>query len=262
MARFASLFSGSSGNSTYIGCGAGGILVDVGVSAKGVQAALAELDVEISSIHAIFVTHEHCDHIAGLRVFASRHNIPVYASRQTLAALEEAGALTEKIQAFPFPEDGVTAAGIHITRFATSHDCEGSSGYTAQTPDGRRVAVCTDLGFISDDVRAALSGCDLVLLESNHDVRMLQNGPYPYYLKRRILGDHGHLSNDDCAHTLPWLVERGTTRFVLGHLSRENNYPELALATARAQFTSAGMAEGDDYLLSAAAAHNGRMTVL
>ena len=262
MARFCPLFSGSSGNCTYIGVSGSGILVDAGVSAKGITAALEQLEVSPSSIQAIFVTHEHSDHVKGLKVFAGRNHIPVYASGKTLEALEAAGLYDGRTQARAMNGAAVELDDMRVTRFSTSHDCPGSSGFVVETSDGRKMAVCTDLGYVSDEVRAALTGCDLVLLESNHDVMMLQNGPYPYYLKRRILSDSGHLSNTGCAAELGGLIKAGATRLVLGHISRENNYPELALASARASLTDGGFHENLDYILRAAPPAGGRMLVL
>lgn len=262
MSRFCPLFSGSSGNCTYIGCSGSGVLIDAGVSAKGITAALEQLELSPSSIQAIFVTHEHVDHVKGLKVFAGKNHIPVYASATTLEALEASERYDQRTEARPINGEAVSLANMRVSRFATSHDCAGSSGYVVETADGRKIAVCTDLGYVSDEVRAAITGCDLVLLESNHDVMMLQNGPYPYYLKRRILSDSGHLSNAGCAAELAGLIKAGATRLVLGHISRENNYPELALASARATLTDGGFKEDLDYLLRAAPPAGGRMLVL
>lgn len=256
MAKFCSLYSSSSGNCTYIGTSQGGILVDVGVSAKRTAEALAEIGIDPSQIAAIFVTHEHSDHINGIRVFSERHGIKVYASAGTLTGMEEQGALTSKMQVEIMPQGGVEAGGIFVKSFRTPHDSRESTGYSIVTPDGKRIAVATDIGTVTDTVMNAIYGCDLVLLESNHDVRMLQNGPYPYFLKERILSNHGHLSNEKCAETAVKLVESGTTRFVLGHLSKENNMPSLAFETTHAAMTMAGAKENIDYLLSVAGDRN------
>lgn len=253
MAKFCSLFSSSSGNCTYIGTSAGGILVDVGVSAKRVEGALNEIGVSPQSIQAIFVTHEHCDHIGGVRVFATRYGINIYATPGTLRGMEAAKALNEKTQAFEIEPCGLTVADMCITPFATSHDARQSCGYSVETGDGKKLSVCTDLGVVTPTVAEAISGSDLILLESNHDINMLRNGPYPYELKRRILSDMGHLSNEACAQTAVRLMESGTVRFHLGHMSKENNYPPLALETTRAAMRMAGAEEGMDYLLEAAA---------
>ena len=250
MAKVCPLFSGSSGNSTYISCSEGGILIDAGVSAKAITEALQWHDVPIDTIRAIFITHEHGDHISGIRVFASRHHIPVYASHGTAQAVEDMGTFQGKVAVQPLDkEHSVEAAGMQVRPFATYHDCRESVGYVVTLPDGRRVAVCTDLGRVSGEVQEAIRGCDLVLLESNHDVRMLQNGSYPYYLKQRILGINGHLSNESCAAELPYCIRHGTTRIVLGHLSKENNIPQLARETARSELYDHDMEEGRDYLL-------------
>lgn len=256
MARFCSLYSSSSGNCTYIGSSQGGILVDIGVSAKKTTEALADIGVAPSQIAAIFVTHEHTDHINGIRVFAERHGIKVYASEGTLAGMEEQGALTAKMHAEVIPASGIEAGGIYVKAFRTPHDSRESTGYSIVTPDSKRIAVATDIGAVTDTVMNAIYGCDLILLESNHDVRMLQNGPYPYFLKERILSNHGHLSNESCAETAVKLVESGTTRFVLGHLSKENNIPSLAFETTHAAMTMAGAKENIDYLLSVAGDRN------
>lgn len=252
MARFCPLFSGSSGNSIYIGNSDGGILVDIGKSAKQTEAALFNIGVDPDSIDAVFVTHEHSDHISGVRVFASKHHTKVFGTSGTLAALEENGTCNGK---FPFeviPECGAEAGSLLVTPFKTSHDSRESCGYKIDCSDSRKIAVATDLGEMTDTVMNAILGCDLVLLESNHDVMMLQNGPYPYPLKQRILGKRGHLSNESCAETAVKLIESGTTRLFLGHLSRENNMPELAFQTTYAALCECGAKEDTDYILKVA----------
>lgn len=260
MARFCSLYSSSSGNCTYIGSSKGGILVDVGVSAKKTELALGEIGVDPSSIQAIFVTHEHTDHISGVRVFASRHGIKVYASRGTLEGMLAADALRVGMNYAIADPNGTEAAGMLIKPFRTPHDSRESTGYTILTHDSKRVAIATDMGKITPEVMNSVSGCDLVLLESNHDIGMLQNGPYPFILKRRILSDKGHLSNASCADTAVKLIESGTTRFVLGHLSKENNIPSLAYETTRSAMTLAGARENTDYLLTVAGDRNAMIT--
>lgn len=252
MARYCPLFSGSSGNCTYIGTAEGGILVDAGVSAKRIETALRERDIDPLSIQAVFVTHEHIDHVSGLRVLTKRYGWRVYGSCGTLEAIADTRPLDPHTVCEVIGEEGVCAAGMEIRPFATSHDSRESLGFRITLPDERRVAIATDTGVMTEAVRAALCGCDLVHIESNHDVRMLENGSYPYYLKRRILADTGHLSNDACAAELAGLAQRGTTRFVLAHLSRENNLPEIAYMTAQAALCGAGMQENLDFLLQVA----------
>lgn len=240
----------------YFGSGDGGILIDIGMSAKKTAAALQNAGIAPESLGGIFITHEHIDHVSGLRVFLKRYPIPVYASAGTCSALREQGLLPEGAELNVLGAAGTQAAGIQVRPFHTSHDCREGYGYVMSMPDGRTAALSTDLGYLSEEVLDAVSGCDLVVMESNHDVRMLQNGSYPYPLKRRILSDIGHLSNESCAGILPELIRTGSTRFVLAHLSRENNLPELALATSRAELQLHGMRENLDYSLAVAPREN------
>lgn len=256
MARLCPLFSGSSGNSYYIGNENEGILVDAGRSAKQIENALKNNGLDIASVKAIFVTHEHIDHVKGVRVLASRHNIKVYATQGTLSALDDMGELNDKYAYEVISADGNEVSGMRIKSFATSHDCRESCGYVINTADNRSIAVATDLGYISDEVRNAVSGCDTVVIESNHDISMLQNGPYPYLLKRRVLSDSGHLSNDSCSAELAKFVENGTTRIVLAHLSEQNNFPDLAYVTSQSALTQAGMVEKKDFILTVAPKEN------
>lgn len=262
MARFSSLFSSSSGNCTFIGSGTGGILIDAGVSAKQTLAALDCIGVELNDIGAIFVTHEHSDHINGLRALASKNNINVYTSQGTMQKLEEAGKLCNKYNCYVMPENGMECRGMFVRSFRTSHDCAESLGFTVETPDDRKISVLTDTGFVSEDMYNAVSGSDLILAESNHDVGMLRNGPYTYSLKRRILSDVGHLSNVACSELVTRLVNEGTTRIVLGHLSKENNMPELAFETNKAALQVAGAQENSDYMMYVAGYGDIRTVVL
>lgn len=262
MARFCSLFSSSSGNCSYAGTADGGILIDVGVSAKRTAETLDCIGVDIGSVGAIFVTHEHTDHIQGIRVLASKHNIPVYASAGTLEALADNGTLNGKFPADVIPADGIEVNGMFIRPFHTPHDSRESLGFTVEMPDGNRLAIATDIGTITDEVLSNITCCQLVMLESNHDVRMLQNNPnYTYALKRRILSDKGHLSNEMCAKTAADLIESGTTRLILGHLSKENNMPELAYQSTYSTLCARGMEEGSDYILRVAGTGMPKMMV-
>lgn len=257
MLRFCPLFSSSSGNSVYIGDRNGGLLVDVGRSAKQTNAMLGSLNVDPGFIKGILLTHEHSDHIGGLSVFAAKHNIPVYGSAGTILALKTKGVLTAKHVDITLTDDETSIGDLCIEPFRTSHDCADGRGYIITGSDGTtRVAIATDTGYLSTDMLSRLTGCRLVYIESNHDVAMLRSGPYNYNLKKRILSDIGHLSNDACADALRALVNKGTTHFVLAHLSQENNTPELAYSTATAALTEMGALENRDYILKIAEPEN------
>ena len=257
MLRFCPLFSSSSGNSVYIGDRDGGILVDVGRSAKQTDLMLNKLGVDISSVKGIFITHEHTDHVNGLSVFAARHNIPVYAAPGTLLALKNKGVLSAKHVDIALNTDEISVAGLNIKPFRTSHDCADGRGYVITGCDGvTRAAIATDTGFVSPDLLSTITGCKLVYIESNHDVAMLRSGPYPYTLQKRILSDMGHLSNDACADALCALVNKGTTHVVLAHLSQENNTPHLAYDTSVTTLRDMGALENRDYILKVAEPEN------
>jgi phosphoribosyl 1,2-cyclic phosphodiesterase len=262
MARFCPLFSGSSGNSYYIGSATEGILIDAGRSSKQLCGMLDRCGISVSAIRAVFVTHEHSDHVSGLRVFASRFRLPVFASAGTLEELDAMGCLSPKFEADVIGEGGMECAGMYLRPFRTPHDSAESVGYRIELHDGRTAAVCTDLGCMPAGVREELSGTDLVVLESNHDVGMLQNGPYPYPLKRRILSETGHLSNAACAEELCGFASSGTTRFVLAHLSAENNTPELAYQTSVCSLTLSGLKQDVDYQLYVAPRENSEGSII
>ncbi len=261
MARFATLFSGSSGNSTYLGSADEGILIDAGMNAKQLTLALDRIGVSPADLRGLFITHEHADHIKGVRVFASKYGIPVWATRGTLNYLEKTGNLDGVAQAQVLPPEGVQFDTMRVSCFRTSHDAAESVGYRVEFADGRVAATATDTGVATPEVLQGVRGADAILLESNHDVRMLRCGPYPYYLQKRILSRLGHLSNADCAAVAVDLLERGTTRFVLGHLSRTNNTPEEARRVTLEALRNAGGEENSDFLLSVAAPAGGEMMV-
>lgn len=263
MARFCTLCSSSSGNSTYIGSGNNGILIDAGTNAKQLTIALEDISVDPCSIRAIFITHEHTDHIGALRVFASRYGIPVYGTKGTMAELEKSGHLKGSFNAEIIGSKGIEAAGMEIKAFRTSHDSAESCGYTVILPDETKISVCTDTGIITQDTLDAVTGSDVILLESNHDKKMLMEGPYPYYLVQRILSDKGHLSNEACAEAAKHFVNTGTTRLILGHLSRDNNTPSAAISETCLALGEMGAVEGIDYLISVAPpGHGERMVIL
>lgn len=250
MARFCSLFSSSSGNSTYIGSSKTGILIDAGVSAKKMKEALLGRDIDPAKLGGIFITHEHSDHIKGVRILASTYKIPVFATEGTMAMLEENGTVNAKFPYEVIPYEGLEIGDIFVRPFRTPHDSKESCGYTVELPDGQKAAVATDIGKITDEIRCNLLGCELVMLESNHDIGMLENGPYPYALKRRILSEVGHLSNVACSDMAAELIAKGTGRIYLGHLSQDNNFPDLAYQTNLSAIREkTGATVGRDFLM-------------
>ena len=252
MARVCQLFSGSEGNSTFIGNDNGGILVDIGVSAKRITERLESIGVSPCDIEAIFITHEHIDHVKGLRVFAKKYNTKVFATEATLDELDRAGHLNGDFDVYAM-DSSVELEKAKVTNFHTSHDSADSCGYTVTLRDDRKISVCTDLGYVSQTVRDNLYGSDLIVFESNHDVNMLKsNINYPETLKRRILGVGGHLSNYDSCVELPKFVQNGTSRIILAHLSSENNTPQIALKSAVTALESCGAQKGRDYLITTA----------
>lgn len=249
MARFCSLFSSSSGNSTFISSASTSILVDAGVSAKRMVKALTDREIDPKTIGGIFITHEHIDHVNAVRILATNNGIPVYATEGTLEALNESGVLNGKFPVNVMPEEGIEVGDLFIKSFKTPHDSRESCGYTITLPDSQKAAIATDIGHMTEEIMQNLKGSALVMLESNHDEGMLRNGPYPYYLKRRILSDVGHLSNNACAEAVTELLKSGTVRFFLGHLSRDNNFPALAYETSASALKTIGAVEGRDFFL-------------
>lgn len=227
------LYSGSSGNSTFIRVGDTAILIDAGRNAKALRTALSEIGEDISNISAIFITHEHSDHISALDVISKKNDIPIYITRQSAAKFPIDSPVRAHLceRDILFSED---IGDMHISSFQTSHDSLMSVGYKIEYNDddgAHSIGYATDTGYISESIRSALLGCEAVVLECNHDIDMLMRGPYPYDLKRRVASRKGHLSNDDCASFSLDLVQGGARAILLAHVSRENNEPTIAFDT-------------------------------
>ena len=228
-----SLFSGSSGNCFFVDGGNDKILIDCGVCARNVENALSSLGVSIRDISAIFVTHEHIDHTKGLEVISKRHHIPTYMTEKTARALitDPRASLLSDLYLFD-GEFSVKIGAFTVSAFFTSHDSACPVGYTVEK-DGIKLGFATDTGYVTENEKKALVGCCAVLVEANHDTVMLELGPYPFDLKRRIKSDIGHLSNADCAEFCRFLCENGTKSILLGHISKENNVASLAVDTVK-----------------------------
>ena len=235
------LASSSKGNAVYIKHGTDEILIDAGISAKRLECSLSSLGSSLKNIQAIFVTHEHSDHIAGLATISKKYGIPVHLTELSgRAILNQAKfAPVEKCAVLHTPIYSENIGSLEIHSFPTPHDSVCSVGFTVRAGD-ETFALATDLGHITPDVENALTGAENIVLESNHDENMLLCGSYPYDVKRRILSDIGHLSNETSAAFAKRLAAAGTKHILLAHLSPENNLPELALACAEEALDGTG----------------------
>ncbi len=233
--RFVSLASGSSGNCIYVGSETTHVLVDAGISNKRIEAGLNEIGVKSSELDAVVITHEHSDHVRGLGILTSRYPVPIYGTKETLGEILGAGGLGEYPRELLHPVEpdvDFMVGDLTVQAFRIDHDAANPVAYRLRC--GRKsVAVATDLGHYDQYIIDHLQGLDAILLESNHDVQMLKTGPYPYYLKRRILSDHGHLSNNNAGRLLNYLLHDDLKKILLGHLSKTNNNPELAFETVK-----------------------------
>ena len=257
--RIVSICSSSKANCTYIESGGKGFIVDIGCTYKALCSGLELAGRSVSDINAVFITHEHSDHIAGLLTLTKKMNVPVYASEGTLNMIVSKGKASENADLRLINDIENAPINVKAHAFHTPHDSAESTDYTFS--DGEtRIAICTDLGHITDEVRHNLLGCRFVLLEANYDPEMLtRNLDYPYQLRQRIRSDRGHLSNGDCAAFSRELVRSGTVSLLLGHLSQNNNTPEIALSTVENALANVGAVRGKDYVLDAAAVSgNGR----
>ena len=245
--------SSSSGNCALVSHGGTTILVDAGISLRRIRDSLRELGLTTDDLSAVLITHEHTDHICAVRMLLKHTRVPIYASYGVsdgiCASVPEAEGRLQPFEA----GTSFSLRDICIQSFITPHDTPESVGYVLEG-GGRRLAFVTDLGCVTDTVRNAVRGADAALVESNHDVRMLTGGRYPYYLKKRILSDRGHLSNEVCGGLAAELAGGGTRRLILAHLSKENNTPQLAYRTAEEALCRAGAVPGRDVALHVAPA--------
>lgn len=237
--RLCSIASGSSGNCIYVGSDNTHLLVDTGISKKRIDEGLHTLGMKGEELSGILITHEHSDHIQGLGVFSRKYGIPVYATRGTLKGIREyksLGKMPDGLLHEIEVDMDFELGDLTIHPFAISHDANEPSGYRIACGN-RSVAVATDLGVYDDYTVENLKGLDAVLLEANHDIHMLEVGPYPYPLKRRVMGEKGHLSNEVSGRLLCDILHDNLKQVILGHLSKENNYAELAYETVKLEVT-------------------------
>ena len=239
--RLCSIASGSSGNCIYTGGEHTHLLVDTGISKKRVEEGLKALDIKGEELSGILITHEHIDHVQGLGVLSRKYEVPIYATKGTIEGIKKIssiGKMPEGLFHEIQTDETFTLGELKVEPFKISHDANEPSGYRIEQ-GGKSVAVATDLGKYDDYTVENLKNLDAILLEANHDIHMLEVGGYPYYLKQRILGDRGHLSNELSGQLLCDILHDNLKYIMLGHLSRENNYAKLAYETVKLEVTLA-----------------------
>ncbi len=250
MITFVSLISGSSGNATFISDGKTNLLIDCGMSGTKLKEALNSIDVLPENINALLLTHEHIDHTKGAGVISRRYNIPIYATEGTHISMDT-GKISEENTRIITEGSAFEIGSIGIMPFAIPHDAKQPVGYTFHV-NNEKYSLATDIGKMNTNILDNIIGSKSVLLESNHDVEMLKCGSYPFPLKRRILGELGHLSNEIAAKTALYLVQHGTEHIMLGHLSKENNRPEIAMLETYNLLSNADVNVGSDMTLQVA----------
>ena len=250
---FCPLYSGSSGNALFCQYGKTRLLIDAGKSGKTIEDALASIGADIRTVSGVLITHEHSDHISGAGVLARKYNLPLYATRETWWAMrDKIGKIPQDMMREIEAGKDFWLGDIGISPFSIPHDAADPVGFRLWGGE-LSVSTATDLGVFSEDVYANVAGSSLVLLESNHDPDMLKANPkYSQALKARILGDHGHLSNEACSAALLRLINAGTTDVILGHLSGENNTPTLARRVSAETLAREGIRPDEDVRLRVA----------
>ena len=245
MFKFCSLYSGSTGNSLLIQSDKNKILIDAGESCKKIEEGLSNINIDVNSLDAILVTHEHSDHIKGLGTLSKKHNIPVFANSGTWNSMVEQKnkIAMENINTFKTNEE-FRIGDFFITPFNIPHDATEPCGFNICYKNNK-ISIATDLGHITDDILYHLTNSSFIMLEANYDPEILKCSPYPYTLKRRISGPDGHLSNDLAGQLISDLMKSGLKQAMLGHLSKENNFPELALKTVYDELSNANISKED-----------------
>jgi len=247
MMRICSIASSSSGNCIYVGTAGTHILIDSGISGKRLKSGLEVIGLDPSDIDGVLITHEHSDHIKGLGVISRKYNIPIYTTELTwnkIISSELTGNIDAALLRIITPDTDFIINDLVIHPFNTSHDAVQPVCYTF-TKDKKKISVATDLGCYNDYIKEKLKNSNVLFIEANHDVTMLKNGSYPSYLKKRILGDKGHLSNVTSGKLISELYNDNLQYVVLGHLSRENNQPDIAYESVQMS-----LAESDSICVS------------
>lgn len=243
--RFSVLASGSTGNAVYVENDEHSFLIDVGHSGKKMEQLFANIDRDMKNLSGILVTHEHSDHIKGLGVIARKYKIPIFANAKTWAAMDGLVGTIPTDLCFDFDMETVKTFGsLDIQSFAVSHDAADPMFYTFNE-NGRKLVVITDTGYVSDRMKGYIAAADAYVFESNHDVSMLQMGKYPWSIKRRILSDVGHVSNEDAAVAMADVVAEKPTQIYLAHLSKDNNMKDLARMSVEQTLQSCGIMPGE-----------------
>lgn len=248
--KFISLSSGSSGNCYYIEGGSARILIDAGVSTRYIKNALKQFDISIEEIDAVFITHEHTDHIYGVEVLSRNYNIPVYSSHLTMKNILDRDFIKRKDLFNSFDKE-INIKDLNIHTFQLNHDAVNPIGYVINDAD-IKFSVITDTGCVTKDMYEAVKGSKAVMLESNHDIEMLQNGPYHYSLKKRILSNVGHLSNDAAGKTAVKLINDGTEEIILGHISSTNNTYETVFQSISYYLSANNISINEDVIIDIA----------
>ncbi len=245
--KFATVASSSKGNCVYVGSEHTNILIDAGLSGKKIEEGLSSMELTGNDIDAIFVTHEHSDHVAGIGVLSRRYNIPVYATEGTWNNMPSCvGKFRRNMERLVYANEAFAFNDICIKPFNIPHDAQEPVGYSISN-DSHKVTIATDIGHITDEVAENIKGSSLILLESNHDINMLKCGAYPEQLKKRILGDFGHLSNENAGKFLTSVADSVLKYVFLGHLSQDNNTPKVAFDTVSDIVADKGIELGGDF---------------
>ena len=244
--EFCSIFSGSSGNCLYVASENTKILIDAGLTGKKIQEGLKEIGVNPGDIKGIVITHEHDDHIKSAGILSRRFNIPIYANTKTWEAMIGSLGIINEENIMVFEGYDMFQIGdIYVKPFAIPHDAVSPCGYSFIHGDNK-ISIATDIGYVSEEIKDNIKDSDLILLEANHDIELLKVGPYPYHLKRRVLSDKGHLSNEAAGNAIVEILNSKIKKVILGHLSQTNNYPELALRTVISVLQMNGIIDGED----------------